>query len=150
MRKKMYIAFIITVLLDQITKFIAVKYITNITIIPKLLSFIYTENRGAAFSIFSNKQMFLVISSMILLLALVYMYKKEYKKHKDSNLYNIVYGVIFGGIIGNMLDRIIRNYVVDFIFIRVHKINFPVFNLADVYITVGVIVLLVYLFTSDE
>ena len=150
MRKKMYITFIITVLLDQITKFIVVKYLTNVTIIPKLLSFIYTENRGAAFSIFTNKQLFLIISSIILLVALIYMYKREYKKHKDSNLYNIVYGMIFGGIVGNLLDRIIRNYVVDFIFVRIHKIYFPVFNLADVFITVGVIVLLVFLFRSEE
>ena len=150
MKKNMYITCAFAVLLDQLTKFLAVKYITNVTIIPNLLSFIYTENKGAAFSILYDKHVILIVSSIILLVALIYIYKKDYSSNKYNNLYNIMYGMAFGGIIGNLLDRIIRGYVVDFISLKFVSYYFPIFNLADMFITISVFLIILHTFKDSS
>ncbi len=130
------------VFLDQYTKSLAVKYLknsTSIVLIEGILELQYAENRGAAFGIFQNKQLGLVIVSGIILLVVLVLFETTPYKKRLLPL-QLVYILLIAGAIGNMIDRIRLNYVVDFIYIRV--INFPNFNLADMCVTGACILLL--------
>ncbi len=143
---------IVLIALDQFTKVLAVNHLMNkddFILIPGVLQFHYLENTGAAFSILEGKQSLFAITTPILLLVLVYLLFRMPKSKKFVALdYVIVF--LIAGAIGNYIDRITNNYVVDFIFFSL--INFPVFNVADCYVTVAVIVLflLIILYYKDE
>lgn len=128
--------------LDQLSKYLAVENLMNkpdVIIIPKVLQLHYLENTGAAFSLLEGKQLVFAIITPILLIGLAYILIKMPQAKKYTTLdYIIVF--LIAGAIGNYIDRIINNYVVDFIYFSL--INFPVFNVADCYVTVAVIVLL--------
>ena len=149
-----YVIVLATVLivLDQFTKYLAINHLMNkndIILIPKVLQLHYLENTGAAFSMLEGKQVLFAIMTPILLLALFYLLLCMPKQKKYMPLdYVIVF--LIAGAIGNYIDRITNNYVVDFIYFSL--INFPVFNVADIYVTVAVIVLflLILVFYKDE
>ena len=75
---------------------------------------------------------------------------KDIKKYID--FYDVIYGLLFGGIIGNLFDRILRGYVIDYISLNIFNYSFPIFNIADIAITIGVILMIVYIlfFESNE
>jgi signal peptidase II len=112
----------------------------DIILIPKVLQLHYLENTGAAFSLLEGKQNIFAVVTPLLLLALIYVL---YKMPREKKYLYLDYIIVFliAGAIGNHIDRVINNYVVDFIFFSL--INFPVFNIADCYVTVSVIVLLI-------
>lgn len=134
---------LITILIDQISKFLVSTTFsaeTQITVIPKVLRLIYVKNTGAAFSIFSEHVEFLgIISALFSVLIIIYAIKTkpEYLIHKLS------ISLILGGAIGNGIDRIVRGYVIDFI--ETVFIEFPVFNIADIAITTGAALLIIYM-----
>lgn len=135
---------VISFILDLISKMIVVKYISlgeNVKIISNFLNMTYVRNTGAAWSIFSGiKYIVLVISLIIIIGIIIYLYK-----HKINNkLEKVSYGLILGGAFGNLIDRIIHGYVIDFISVRIFNYNYPIFNLADVFIVSGVILLIIY------
>lgn len=123
-----------TFVLDQLTKARAEKFFVDspVNLLGGILSLTYVQNRGGAFSILEGKRRFFIIVSIILILFLCYMIFKS-----TSNLYKFSFSLIVGGAIGNLFDRIVKGYVVDFIDIKV----IPVFNLADFFITGGVLLL---------
>lgn len=140
---------IIIIALDQITKYLALslKGQESIVLIEKLLELIYVENRGAAFGILQGKSVFFVLISLVVIAYLCYILIK----HKNMDrIVNISLGLILGGAIGNLIDRIVRGFVVDFIFIRFWGFyDFPVFNVADIGVTLGVFILIILgLFTK--
>lgn len=143
---------VVLIALDQFTKVLAVNHLMNkddFILIPGVLQFHYLENTGAAFSILEGKQSLFAITTPFLLLVLVYLLFRMPRAKKFVALdYVIVF--LIAGAIGNYIDRITNNYVVDFIFFSL--INFPVFNVADCYVTVAVIVLflLIILYYKDE
>ena len=140
------------ILLDQWTKHLAIKHLmgqSDIVLIPKVLQLHYLENTGAAFSLLEGKQNIFAVVTPILLLALLYVLFKMPREKKYLYLdYIIVF--LVAGAIGNHIDRVANNYVVDFIYFSL--INFPVFNIADCYVTIAVIVLLflVLFYYKDE
>ncbi len=140
------------VAIDQFSKYLAIKYLLNqpdIVLIPHVLQFHYLENTGAAFSILEGKQLIFAIITPILLVALFYILIKMPSVKKFIWLdYIIVF--LIAGALGNYIDRITNNYVVDFIYFSF--INFPVFNIADCYVTVSVILLfvLIIFYYKDE
>lgn len=149
------IYFIITVLLtaaDQITKHLAVSYLTYIGSIPlvqNVFHLTYVENRGIAFGLFSGGRIIFIAVSIILLAALtVIMYKTP--KIQRTVWQKAGTALIFAGAIGNIADRIRLGYVIDFFDFRL--INFPVFNVADIAVCVGAAMILIhFLFSgSDE
>ena len=76
---------------------------------------------------------------------------KDYvSKKKDDILMDVSYGLLFGGILGNLLDRIIRGIVIDYISINIIGYHFPIFNLADVMITIGVIIMIIRTLKSES
>lgn len=129
------VAFVIAV--DQLTKYIAVKYLMPIgtyPIIKNFFYFTYVENRGAAFGILQNKTLFFVIITIIVGGILIY----SMFKLPENTAYKYTLAVILGGAIGNLVDRIRLGYVIDFIDFKF----FPaVFNVADSFIVVGAFVL---------
>lgn len=151
MKKKILLITLYGLLFDQIIKFLVSKYITNVTIIPNFISLIYAENDGVAFSMLSGSRIIIIIISIILLSFLTYYMNKDYvSKKKDDILMDISYGLLFGGILGNLLDRIIRGIVIDYISINIIRYHFPIFNLADVMITIGVIIMIIRTLKSES
>ena len=107
----------------------------------KFFSFCYVKNSGAAFSILEDATLLLIIISVLFILLIDNTIKKEYRNL--SNLSIISLGMIIGGIFGNLIDRIIYRSVIDFISFSFGNYHFPIFNIADIGITVGVFLLLV-------
>lgn len=145
MKNKKLISIIIGVVivaLDQITKILTVG--RNIAVIPNFLSFTYTENRGIAFNIGSNGLPFVILISIALLAIIVIFIKKKNQEIDSKVLISLM--LILAGGIGNLADRIIIGYVRDFI--DVNLFNFPIFNIADVSVTLGVIFIIIILIKS--
>ena len=128
--------------LDRFSKILAVKYLsggTPVTVIPHILGLRYTENTGAAFSMLSKNTDFLIIITIVSMAFLVYLiFIKKYGTVIERALMTVV---LAGGI-GNLIDRIVSGYVVDYF--EFLFMNFAVFNVADIYITVGITLYLVY------
>lgn len=137
----------IVVFIDQISKFLAIKYLKgkdSIKIIKDFLKLDYVENYGAAFGILQNQKFLFISITLIVIVAISYFIYKNY--HFMNNTVKIALALLLGGAIGNLLDRIRLGYVVDFISVRLGKgYNFPVFNMADTFIVIstGIIVLLI-------
>ena len=132
----------IVLLFDQIIKLLinhALEINQIINIIPGFFSIVYVKNTGAAFSILENNTVLLVILSVIVIIIL----DRYIKKEKDFSKMDILsLGLILGGIFGNLIDRIIHHGVIDYLSFAFFNYSFPIFNLADMAITGGVLVLL--------
>lgn len=134
------IIIILLVAADQLTKLYAVNVIKPqgfVKVIDNFYYFTYTENRGAAFGIFQNKQLFFIIVTLIIFLVLGYVLVKY---RIEGKLFYTATVLIVAGGIGNLIDRIFRGYVVDFLQFSFFS---PVCNLADYYITVGAVMLII-------
>ena len=119
----------------------------DITLIPDILYLSYIENRGAAFGIFQNAKVFLVVVSIVLFLFITYYVVSKRKRIRTSLL--VPLSMVAGGGISNVADRLSFGYVVDYIDFRV--IHYPVFNLADICVVLGVFWIAGYvLFSKDD
>lgn len=153
MKKKFGIIIIaILVLIDQFTKYLAITNLKNqapIIIIKDVFQLYYLENRGAAFGILQNKEWFLIIVPLLILCTIFYILYKLPGEKKYLPLYYICI-FISSGAIGNLIDRIRYSFVVDFFYFEL--IDFPVFNVADSYVTVSgiILVLLGFFYYKDE
>lgn len=152
--KKGVIATIISAILivcDQLTKYLAVTYLkghSDIPILGDLLTLHYLENTGAAFGILNNQRLFFIILTVIFCCIFIYVFFKIPNKPRYRILSFLVL-LIFSGAVGNFIDRIIHGFVVDFLYIKI--INFPVFNVADIYITMSCIVMvIIFLFVYKD
>ena len=137
-KQNIYVITSIILMLDQIIKIIVMhnmKLNTYIKIIPNFFSIFYVKNTGAAFSILEDSTILLIIISVIFVVIIDRYIKKE---EHFTKLSVISLGMILGGIFGNLIDRIIHHSVIDYLSFTVLKYNFPIFNLADIGITVGV------------
>lgn len=140
-RKKLFIVFFvlsaILIWFDHFTKNLAVASLKDkpaIVLIKGILELSYLENRGAAFGMLQGAKLLFLVISIIVVIGIIYVvYKLPLTKRFIPLFISLVF--IFSGAIGNQIDRIINGYVVDFIYISV--INFPVFNVADIYVTVS-------------
>lgn len=135
---------IIMLLADQWTKKLAVTHLKDsdpIVLIKGWLELTYVENRGAAFGILQNQRVFL-LSITVLLLIICGVVLVKLQPVKKNIPYHILIVLIIAGGIGNMIDRIALGYVVDFVYFSI--IDFPVFNVADCYITGAEIFLILF------
>ena len=134
------------VLLDQGTKYLAILYLkgnSGIPLIDQVLTLRYLENRGMAFGLLQNKILFLVLVCMVFFAAIIYLFiKTPATVYYRPLLYTAA--VVFSGAMGNFIDRVFRRYVVDFIYFSL--IDFPTFNVADIYVTCGIAALVFLLF----
>ena len=140
MKKKSLIIALFIIILDQIIK-ILLDNLLNINESIKIINnFFYVTkvyNTGAAWSIFSNGTIFLIIIAILSFFFLLY-----YQKNFKDNLRNtIAFGLIYGGLLGNLIDRIIYGYVIDYLRFIIINYNFPIFNLADSVLVNGFVLL---------
>ena len=144
--------FLVIVFLDQITKYFALLYLRgkeSFVLIPGVFELCYLENRGAAFGILQNKGFFFVIVTILFMLIAAVFYIRIPNSRKFYSLQWLVVFVVAGAA-GNMIDRVFRGYVVDFFYFSL--IDFPVFNVADCYVTISVFisVLLIFFYFSED
>lgn len=145
-----FVALIIGILiavLDQIIKYFVSLYlqpIGSVSVIDNLFSLTYVENNGVAFGMFSDMRwLFVVLTGVIIAIIVAYMFKKRPKE----KIFYISTALIIGGGIGNLIDRIFYGYVIDYLSLSFFP---PVCNFADYCITVGTVILMIYLlFFSD-
>lgn len=151
----MHIVFIlglvVLVALDQITKWLVVvnlKPIHDIPIIEGIFHLTYVENRGAAFGILQGRHLFFIITTLIVIIGVtIYYFKLPQEKKYHWMRLSLV--LLVSGAIGNLIDRIRLNYVIDFLYFKL--IDFPVFNIADICVVVGVSILSIFvLLVPDE
>lgn len=141
--------------LDMISKYLAVKGNVDLVIIPHLLKFKLTYNTGAAFSFLGEYSwaitFFIILTSLTLLGITAYMLYNFIKKNKISKWLAVSLALVFGGAIGNLIDRVWLGKVRDFIFVLYNTDIFPaIFNVADIALVVGVIMICVYLLFLDK
>ncbi len=130
--------------IDFVSKLILVKKLfpnQSIVVINNFLNITYVKNTGAAWNIFDNHGfLVLVVSGIIIAGVITYISKNKL----NTLIEKISYAMILGGAIGNFFDRIYYGYVIDFIDVNIFGYDYPIFNLADSFIVIGVILLLLY------
>ena len=135
------------VALDQITKALVVASIPlggYVEAIPGLFHLTHIHNTGAAFSMLEGGRTFFLILTAVFLIGVVYCVVKKV----ISRPYLWIFAVLAGGAIGNLIDRVVNGYVVDMI--ALDFMNFAVFNVADIFVTGGAVVLVVYALLIDQ
>lgn len=146
-----YLAIIIFVIfLDQYSKYLIlthIKPLETFSLIPNFFHLTYAENTGAAFSLFSDMQLFLIIISVIFICVLIFFLVKI-PKIKENRVINISLSFIIGGATGNLIDRMRLDYVVDFLDFRM--IKFAIFNFADMFVVCGSIILVIALLMNKN
>lgn len=139
--------------LDQWTKALAVHHLKDqepFVIWDGVFEFRYFENSGAAWGMLKDKQIFFYILTVIFCAVILYEIHRLYRNPRYMPFVYTLF-LVLSGAIGNFIDRVRLQYVVDFIYVKI--INFPIFNLADCYITVSVVLLMLLLFfyyTDEE
>lgn len=143
--KKIDISLVIGIIaLDQLTKYLvasSMALLQSIEIIPSLFSITHARNFGASWGLFQNQMSFLILVTFIALGVMLLWYSKLKSGWSFERLGLIL---MFAGAIGNLIDRLRLGYVVDFFDFLIFGFNFPIFNIADVALTCGVIALLVH------
>lgn len=155
--KKAVIGMILSVVLiviDQMTKLMAIHGLMNqqpFVILDGIFELHYLENRGAAFGILQEKKAFFIIFTILVLAFIAYIYLKRIPDEKKFRLLDGICILFFAGALGNFIDRVFRNYVVDFFYFKL--IDFPIFNVADIYVTVAafaMIILGLFYYKEDD
>ena len=150
MKKRIIFVVIISVILDRISKLLVINNLYfNIkkTVIKDVFYLTYVENDGAAWSILKGNTLLLIAISFIVLIVLFTAIIKEKNVKKIDT---ISYGLIIGGIIGNLSDRLYLGSVIDFIGINIFGYPFPIFNIADTSIVIGIIIAIITVFRGEK
>lgn len=149
MSKKVYLISVLVFIIDQVSKAIISSFLVlnkSVKVIKNFFYLTYINNSGASWGILSNQRYLLVILSVIAIIILL-RYTNSFKNTK----FNMIgLGILLGGIVGNLLDRVIFGYVRDFLDIYIFKYNFPIFNIADICIVVGVIMLIISILRGED
>lgn len=145
-----YLIAIIVIGIDQFTKWLIVKNMALYEQVPIIENFFYLtshRNKGAAWGILEGQMIFFYIITVIVIIGVIF-YLQKYGK--ESKLLAISLSFILGGAIGNFIDRIFREEVVDFLDFIIINYNYPIFNIADSSLVVGVILILIATFIDEK
>lgn len=149
MNKRIFIIAIFSLIIDQVSKAIVDAFLSmneTIVVIDNFFSLTNVYNTGAAFSIMEGKTWFLSILSVIILI-MIFKMGKEFKMNKPNM---IALGLLIGGTFGNFGDRLFLGMVRDFLKFNIFGYSFPVFNVADICIVVGVIMLGISILLGED
>ena len=138
-----YLIALFVITIDQVSKWLIVKNMelgTSIPIIDNVLYITSHRNRGAAWGILEGKMWFFYVITVVFVGFIVF-YMKKYAK--TDKLLGVSLGLILGGAIGNFIDRVFRQEVVDFIHVYIFSYNYPVFNIADSALCIGVVLIII-------
>ncbi|PWA13429.1 signal peptidase II [Pueribacillus theae] len=144
-----YLIALIVILMDQLTKWIVAAKMNigeQIVLIENVLYFTSHRNRGAAFGILQGKMWLFFMITFIVVVGIIY-YLQKHVAYKGTG---IAFGLILGGAIGNFIDRFFRGEVVDFIDVKIGTRDFPIFNIADSSLVIGVILLMLFTLKEEQ
>jgi signal peptidase II len=132
---------IVFLIIDIVSKLVISNLMNvydSIIVIKNIFNITYVRNTGAAWSLFAGRTWLLIIVSLIIISFIIfYIYK-----NKPKNKFEMVgYSLVLGGAIGNFIDRIVYGYVIDFLDFNIFGYDYPIFNIADTFIVMGVIIL---------
>ena len=145
--------FLILVALDQFTKVLAVEHLKDqppVDIIKDVLQLTYVQNTGAAWGLMDGWKIFFIIITSIMLIAIVFIYAIT-PMTKRYDVIRVLLVVLASGAVGNLIDRVMNGYVHDFIYFKI--IDFPVFNVADICVTVSMftlMILIIFKYKDDD
>lgn len=125
--------------LDLLLKYLVSSYLTTVNIIDNFFSLTYVLNDGAAFSLFASKTYLLVLIALLCIFFIIY----ELKNNLDDRVLSIGYSLVIAGLLGNFIDRLTDGYIIDYLSFKILELNFPVFNLADILIVVGIVIVII-------
>ncbi len=142
----------IVILLDQLTKWAVATNMEigeRIPLIEPYIGLLSHRNRGAAWGMLEGQMWLFAIVTLVVVGGIVYYFHKE---GKDNPLFAWSLMLLLGGAIGNFIDRMARGEVVDFVSVLIPVINynFPIFNVADAALTIGVILIIIYMFLDEK
>ena len=149
MNKKTYIIAVLILIVDQLSKSIVEIFIPlneSVTVIKNFFYLTVAHNTGGAWSIFSEHSYLFIIASILAIILLI----KFMFGFKNNLRNNIAFASLFGGIFSNLADRVFLGYVRDFLDFKIFGYNYPIFNIADVAIVVGVILLVVAVIKGED
>lgn len=149
MRKKHILLLAVVLGIDQITKFVVDGGMTlsqQIPVIPGFFNFTYLHNTGAAWSMLEGKMWFFYVITVIALVAMFLFYRGGEEK---DELTKVALVLMMAGTIGNFIDRLCFQYVRDFIDFIIFGYNFPVFNVADMALCIGVFLIIADVFLDS-
>lgn len=132
----------ILVVIDQLTKYLTVQNVglhEIIEVIPNVVSLTHIRNTGAAFSILEGQMLFFYIITLAVIIFLIYY---MYTEARNNKILGILLAIVLAGTIGNFIDRLLYQYVIDMI--KLEFVDFAIFNVADSYLSIGVILLFIY------
>lgn len=141
-------AFIIAI--DQISKWLIITNMTigqSIPVIPNIFYITSIRNTGAAWSILEGKRVFFYIITVIVAIIVIYYLQKAGRHHP---LLGTALGLVLGGSLGNFIDRVFRGRVVDFLHVYIGNYSYPIFNIADSSLVIGVILILIYIYLEGK
>ncbi len=146
------IMMIVLIVLDRITKLWAIAGLMNkdpFVIWDGVFELHYLENRGAAFGMLQGQRTFFLIIGVVVTAVCIYLFRNMSKEEKFLPI-RLIAICILSGALGNMVDRVANAYVVDFFYFKL--INFPIFNVADIYVSVStcILVVLILFYYKDE
>ena len=147
--KYLIITFMI-VLVDQVSKYLVMtnmKLNKSIDIIPNFFKLTYTNNHGAAFSILEGRQVLIILVSLLVFIYLVY---ELFKKKNNSRILCVSICLILGGLLGNLIDRLVYSHVRDFLDFKIFSYDFAIFNIGDIGIVVGVVLMLIGIILEEK
>ncbi|MEQ0487501.1 signal peptidase II [Anaerococcus murdochii] len=140
------IIIILGLVLDRVSKIYAVNNFIENPIESSFINLTYLENRGAAFGILQDKRIFFLIITIAIVCYLLYYFYKSYKT--NPTILNTALAMIISGALGNFYDRFVNGFVVDFL--EFSFFSFPVFNVADIFVTLGCGLMIVYIIFIHE
>lgn len=145
------LAIVVLVAIDQFSKYLITQNlfegVKEIVLIKDFFNVTYVKNFGAGFSILQNQTIFLIVVTIIAIGFVSYLLIKS----KNSESFNrVCYILIIGGAIGNLIDRLTLGYVIDFLDFYIFGYDFPVFNLADSFLTIGCILLILSILLENK
>ncbi len=149
MKKKIILIAVFFLIIDLITKIIIDNVLAlneSITIIPGFLHITKIYNDGASWNLLAGHPIVIVLITLAVLIFLL-IYQSKFILNKRNIL---AFGLLYGGIIGNLLDRMLYGYVIDFIDFNIFGYNYPVFNVADIGIVIGILLLLLAVLKKED
>lgn len=147
MNKKTIIISLIVLIIDLLSKYMAFMLFQEpVNVIGDIFRFNYATNTGAAWSMFNNYTFILDLVSVVIL-SVIYIYSKTFKETKRNI---IAFGLVYGGILGNLINRIYNGFVIDFIDFKVFGYDYPIFNIADSAIVIGILLLIISIIKGED
>lgn len=143
-----YLLALVVLIVDQVTKYLVVQNIELYQVkafLPGVLSWMYIQNTGAAWSILEGQMWFFYVITTVVIIGVLYIMQKY---AKESRLFSMGLTLILAGALGNFIDRIRLGYVVDMV--RVELFDFPIFNVADMSLSIGVALIIVYVLLDEK